>query len=112
MNTREPLVLIEKLKALPPRQLGEVEAFVDFLRARGEGARDSSAEWLEKAKTVLEKRRPRRMNEGWLAEIRAVRQGWQNPVRANRPQRLREDEVQAIRDARRKWRDLRGASRR
>lgn len=112
MNKRDPQALFEILKALPPQRLAEVEAFVDFLRTRGEDARDSSAEWLEKAKAVLEKRRPQRMNEGWLAEIRAARQKWQDPMGADRPQRLPEDEVQAIREARRKWRDLWGADRR
>jgi hypothetical protein len=35
MNTRDPQALIEKLKALPPERVAEVEDFVDFLRARG-----------------------------------------------------------------------------
>jgi hypothetical protein len=37
MNTRNPQALIEKLKALPPERVAEVEDFVDFLRARDEG---------------------------------------------------------------------------
>ena len=38
--------LLEKLKALPPARLVEVEDFVDFLRAREERARDEAAERL------------------------------------------------------------------
>ena len=34
MNTRDPQALIEKLKALPPESVAEVEDFVDFLQAR------------------------------------------------------------------------------
>jgi len=34
MNTRDPQSLIEKLKALSPDRVAEVEDFVDFLRAR------------------------------------------------------------------------------
>ena len=33
MSTHE-LVLVEKLKGLPPQRLAEVEDFVDFLRSR------------------------------------------------------------------------------
>ena len=36
MNTRDPQALIEKLKALPPEGVAEVEDFVDFLRLRNE----------------------------------------------------------------------------
>jgi len=36
MNTRDPQVLIEKLKSLPPERVAEVEDFVDFLRMRDE----------------------------------------------------------------------------
>jgi hypothetical protein len=36
MNTRDPQVLIEKLKSLPPERVAEVEDFVDFLRTRDE----------------------------------------------------------------------------
>ncbi|MDO8596021.1 MAG: DUF2281 domain-containing protein [Sulfuricaulis sp.] len=36
MNTRDPQVLIEKLKQLPPERVAEVEDFVDFLRTRDE----------------------------------------------------------------------------
>lgn len=102
MNTRVSHVLIEKLSTLSPQRLAEVEVFVDFLRARGEGARYGSPEWLEKAGAVLEKQRPRQMTEGWLAELRAMRQGL-GPILASRSQPLREDEVQATREARRKW---------
>lgn len=34
MNRPDAQSLIEKLKALPPQRLAEVEDFVDFLRAR------------------------------------------------------------------------------
>ncbi len=34
MNTRDPKVLIEKLRSLPPERVAEVEDFVDFLRTR------------------------------------------------------------------------------
>ncbi|MDH4172658.1 MAG: DUF2281 domain-containing protein [Betaproteobacteria bacterium] len=34
MNSRDPQSLIEKLKALSPDRVAEVEDFVDFLRAR------------------------------------------------------------------------------
>ena len=34
MNTRDPQALLEKLKALPPERVAEVEDFVDFLRTR------------------------------------------------------------------------------
>ena len=34
MNTRDAHTIIEKLKALPPERVAEVEDFVDFLRAR------------------------------------------------------------------------------
>lgn len=37
MNTRDPQALIEKLKALPPERVAEVEDFVDFLRTRDAG---------------------------------------------------------------------------
>ncbi len=36
MNTRDPQVLIEKLKSLPPERVAEVEDFVDCLRTRDE----------------------------------------------------------------------------
>jgi hypothetical protein len=34
MNTRDPQTLFEKLKALPPERVAEVEDFVDFLATR------------------------------------------------------------------------------
>lgn len=36
MNTHNEQALLEKLKALPPERVAEVEDFVDFLRTRGE----------------------------------------------------------------------------
>ena len=35
MNSPNERALLEKLKALPPEHVAEVEDFVDFLRARG-----------------------------------------------------------------------------
>ena len=35
MNSPNERALLEKLKALPPERVAEVEDFVDFLRARG-----------------------------------------------------------------------------
>lgn len=37
MGTRDQQALIEKLKALSPESMAEVEDFVDFLRARDGG---------------------------------------------------------------------------
>jgi len=34
MNTRDTRALLEKLKALSPERMAEVEDFVDFLRSR------------------------------------------------------------------------------
>jgi len=34
VNTRDPQALLEKLKALSPERMAEVEDFVDFLRVR------------------------------------------------------------------------------
>ena len=39
MNTPNEQALLEKLKALPPERVAEVEDFVDFLRARGDAQR-------------------------------------------------------------------------
>jgi hypothetical protein len=36
MNNSDEQVLLEKLKALPPERVAEVEDFVDFLRARSD----------------------------------------------------------------------------
>ena len=36
MSTPNEQALLEKLKALPPERVAEVEDFVDFLRARGD----------------------------------------------------------------------------
>ena len=36
MNDAVEQALLEKLKALPPERVAEVEDFVDFLRTRGE----------------------------------------------------------------------------
>ena len=39
LNDRHEIMLIEKLKNLPPERLAEVEDFVDFLRGRDEACR-------------------------------------------------------------------------
>ncbi len=36
MNNQNEQALLEKLKALPPERVAEVEDFVDFLRTRGD----------------------------------------------------------------------------
>ena len=36
MNRQNEQALLEKLKALPPERVAEVEDFVDFLRTRGD----------------------------------------------------------------------------
>ena len=36
MNSQNEQALLEKLKALPPERVAEVEDFVDFLRTRGD----------------------------------------------------------------------------
>lgn len=36
MNTRDPEVLLEKLRSLTAERIAEVEDFVDFLKARDE----------------------------------------------------------------------------
>ena len=39
MNNPNEQALLEKLKALPPERVAEVEDFVDFLRTRGDAQR-------------------------------------------------------------------------
>lgn len=46
--------LLEKLKALPPARLAEVEDFVDFLKAREERTRDEAARRLGDAFAKLD----------------------------------------------------------
>jgi hypothetical protein len=36
MNSQNEQAILEKLKALPPERVAEVEDFVDFLRTRGD----------------------------------------------------------------------------
>ncbi len=43
MNTHNEQALLEKLKALPPERVAEVEDFVDFLRTRSETPQFSRA---------------------------------------------------------------------
>lgn len=54
MDERELQRLIDKLKTLPPQRLAEVDTFVDFMRAGGEGARDRAMERLGNSMTKLE----------------------------------------------------------
>jgi hypothetical protein len=85
MNTRDPLVLIEKLKSLPPQRVAEVEAFVDFLRARDEEARDGAAERLGKAMAKLAELGLPPMSEDEVqAEVQAARRERRDRVGANR----------------------------
>ena len=46
MNSTSEQALLEKLKALPPERVAEVEDFVDFLRAR------TGAQQLTRAATI------------------------------------------------------------
>lgn len=85
MNTRDPQALIEKLKALPPQRVAEVEAFVDFLRTRDEQARDDAAARLGKAMAKLaELGLPPMSEEEVQAEIRAARRERRDRLGANR----------------------------
>lgn len=43
LNDKHEIVLIEKLKDLPPERLAEVEDFVDFLRGRDEARKLTQA---------------------------------------------------------------------
>lgn len=43
MNDQNEQAIIEKLKALPPERVAEVEDFVDFLRTRNEEQRLTQA---------------------------------------------------------------------
>ncbi|TAN54046.1 MAG: hypothetical protein EPN19_08160 [Betaproteobacteria bacterium] len=85
MNTRDPQLLIEKLKSLPPQRMAEVEAFVDFLRTRDEAARDGAAERLGKAMAKLAELGLPPMNEDEVqAEIQAARRERRDRLGANR----------------------------
>ena len=43
LNSQYEQVIIEKLRALPPERVAEVEDFVDFLQSRGEARALTSA---------------------------------------------------------------------
>lgn len=43
MNKRNEQAIIEKIKALPPERVAEVEDFVDFLRTRNDDQRLTQA---------------------------------------------------------------------
>ena len=43
MNKRNEQAIIEKIKALPPERVAEVEDFVDFLRTRNDDQRLNQA---------------------------------------------------------------------
>ena len=46
LSDKHEIMLIEKLKDLPPEKLAEVEDFVDFLRERGEARKFTHASAL------------------------------------------------------------------
>jgi hypothetical protein len=74
MNTEAEKTLLEKLKALPPTRLAEVEDFVDFLRVREERARDEATRRLGEAFEKLDALNvPPLTSEEVQAEIDAAR---------------------------------------
>ncbi|MCG5516403.1 MULTISPECIES: DUF2281 domain-containing protein [unclassified Ectothiorhodospira] len=42
MHIQKTKTLIDKLQQLPPERIGEVEDFIDFLRSRGYGRRQTT----------------------------------------------------------------------
>lgn len=73
MNTPNEQALLEKLKALPPERVAEVEDFVDFLAARE--ARTAAAEHLGESLARLDALNlPPMSDEEIAAEIQAARQ--------------------------------------
>jgi hypothetical protein len=70
MSTAEQ-TLIEKIKALPPERLAEVEDFVDFLVAKERG--DAFDAFLSVAETVAKAGVPALTAEEIEAEIKAYR---------------------------------------
>jgi Protein of unknown function (DUF2281) len=70
MSTAEQ-TLIEKIKALPPERLTEVEDFVDFLVAKERG--DAFDAFLSVAETVVKAGVPALTAEEIEAEIKAYR---------------------------------------
>ena len=74
MNAPAEKALLEKLKALPPARLAEVEDFIDFLRGREDRARDEAARRLGEAFKQLDKlSSPPLSPEEVQAEIDAAR---------------------------------------
>jgi hypothetical protein len=74
MNAQAERILLEKLKALPPARLAEVEDFVDLLRAREERTRSEAARRLGEAFEKLDALNARPpTNEEVQAEIDAAR---------------------------------------
>lgn len=69
-----PKALFDKLKTLPPERLAEVEDFVDFIKARDERARTSSARRLGEAMAKLDALNlPPMTTEEVQAEVDAAR---------------------------------------
>ncbi|TVP86441.1 MAG: hypothetical protein EA347_09045 [Thioalkalivibrio sp.] len=69
-----PELLLEKLKALPPQRLSEVEDFVDFLRSRDERATAAASRRLGEAMARLDAMNlPPLTADEVQAEIEAVR---------------------------------------
>jgi hypothetical protein len=74
MNAQAEKTLLEKLKALPPARLAEVEDFVDFLKAREERTRDEASRRLGEAFAKLDAlNAPPLTSEDVQAEIDAAR---------------------------------------
>ena len=69
-----PDVLFQKLKALPPQRLVEVEDFVDFLKARDDKTRAAASRRLGEAMAKLDALNlPPMTAEDVQAEIKEVR---------------------------------------
>ncbi|MFO7901870.1 MAG: hypothetical protein R6U98_04355 [Pirellulaceae bacterium] len=80
-----PERLLEKLKALPPQRLSEVEDFVDFLKGRDESARAAASRRLGEAMTWLDALNlPPLTADEVEAEIQAARAERQNTRRVDR----------------------------
>ena len=74
MNAQAENTLLDKLKALPPARLAEVEDFIDFLKGREERSRDEAARRLGEALEKLDaSSTPPLTSEEVKAEIDAAR---------------------------------------
>lgn len=72
--TKTTELLVKKLSELPPQRLTEVEDFVDFLKARDEGARAAASRRLGEAMAKLDALEPPPMSPDEVqAEIEAAR---------------------------------------